>query len=305
MLTPIQIEELHAIVDKYSVALVAKAVGTKTLSKKDIKLLEKSGFRVPTTYMTPTQAFKFGLIASKLKEAQRKGLKYEAIRESLVNPKYLPFTLKEKLTIDYLDKQLAEGIKMIGDRVKADISRELVKVEGELLAHSPIVIDSVKKVVENRTGIWQAISEIGKFAHKEGKWTRDIGRIANYVLHSSYNHGHLSGIERENPTARVYFDVYPQACKHCIRLYLTGGLGSEPITFTIQEIRNNGSNIGLPVKDWKASLSGAHPNCRCSVNDVPYGYIWSEEKRAFTTPDPDWKPSTNSKLKIKITITET
>lgn len=300
-----QIEELHGLVDKYHIALVAKSVGTKHLSKKDLKILESHGIKVPKgILMTPEIAFKFGVMASSLDEATRKGLSYEAIKSKLRSASFTLST-REKFTVDFLNRQLTEGIKASAQRAKLDIGRELLKVEGNKVVHSPVVVESVKKVVEEKGQLWDAISEIGKYAHEDGKWTKDIGRIANYVLHEAYNQGSAAGIEKRNPMAKLYFDVYDGACKHCIRLYLTGGVGSEPRIFTIQEIRANGSNVGKKVEDWKATLGPTHPNCRCSVNEVPEGYTWTEESRSFNTPDEKWEPKVKTESSIKISVTKT
>lgn len=50
-------------------------------------------------------------------------------------------------------------------------------------------------------------------------------------------------------------------CKHCIQLYTTEGIGSKPREFKLSSLIANGNNIGVKVKDWKATLGPVHPFC--------------------------------------------
>lgn len=78
----------------------------------------------------------------------------------------------------------------------------------------------------------------------------NMGRVQSYMR------------EGDGPNTLIYFDVYPAACRHCIRLYLTAGIGSEPKLFTAEELIGNGTNIGRRVADWKPTIiTAVHPFC--------------------------------------------
>lgn len=110
----------------------------------------------------------------------------------------------------------------------------------------------------------------------------------------------MMAIERSHGTeAKVYKTVYELACRHCIRLYLTNGIGSQPILFTVAELVANGSNIGRKVADWKAVVESTHPFCRCNLSYVMDGYKWNKEKKDFV-PSSDWKRKVERKSKVKI-----
>ena len=121
-------------------------------------------------------------------------------------------------------------------------------------------------------------------------------------MHTAYEEGRAANIEYElGKDAIVYKDVYPGACRHCIRLYLTNGFGSQPRLFKLSALRANGTNIGRKPVDWLAVLGPIHPWCRCTLNKLPPGYKWDDKTKDFVPPANyvigDWRKS-----KIKITI---
>ena len=91
------------------------------------------------------------------------------------------------------------------------------------------------------------------------------------------------------------------ACRHCIRLYLTQGMGSQPKIYTLKQFLENGSNIGRKVDDWKAVLESTHPWCRCNLQYVPEGTIWNEEKKMFVYPE-KYERKIERKSKVIITV---
>ena len=88
---------------------------------------------------------------------------------------------------------------------------------------------------------------------------------------------------RQNPGSDplVYKDVYVGACRHCIALYLTDGLGSASRLFKLSVLVANGSNIGRKVKDWRATVDGVHPFCRCLLRTHTESTIWDKKKKQF------------------------
>lgn len=95
--------------------------------------------------------------------------------------------------------------------------------------------------------------------------------------------------------------IWSGNCKHCIKFYTTNGIGSEPRTFKLMDLIMNGDNIGLKVKDWKPTLQGVHPFCRCNLRYVPKGYVWDEETKSYRVPK-DYKPQIKRQSKVIIKI---
>ena len=96
--------------------------------------------------------------------------------------------------------------------------------------------------------------------------------------------------------------IWSGNCQHCIRLYLTAGIGSEPKIFTIGELIGNGTNIGRKAKDWKPTiLFPIHPWCRCLAREYFEGDVWDGKKRAFVMPE-NYERKFRPDLKVKITV---
>lgn len=97
--------------------------------------------------------------------------------------------------------------------------------------------------------------------------------------------------------------VWSGNCKHCVRLYLTSGIGSEPKIFKLSELIANGSNIGKKVADWKPTLDPIHPYCRCNLMYLSnsLNFKWDiKDKKFNTTTTPT--PTTRARPKIKAIV---
>ena len=81
--------------------------------------------------------------------------------------------------------------------------------------------------------------------------------------------------------ALVYKDVFPQACRWCIKLYLTGGIGSEPRIFKVSELKANGNNYGLKPMQWKPIIGSVHPFCRCNLEQYDPDREWDSKQRGY------------------------
>ena len=104
-------------------------------------------------------------------------------------------------------------------------------------------------------------------------------------------------LETTDPDAKVFYkQVYPGACRHCIRLYLTGGIGSEPRLFSYRELLDNGTNIGRKADNWLPVLGTVHPYCRCDLRMKRNKKdVWNEKKGIF---EPKEKEATEGKIEI-------
>ncbi|NCB03083.1 MAG: hypothetical protein EOM67_13100 [Spirochaetia bacterium] len=130
--------------------------------------------------------------------------------------------------------------------------------------YEKVISDSVKKAALERRVVKDIVSEIG---HASQDWSRDLGRIAETELQDAFEYGKAIALYEEAGEGKKYYKTpFPGACRHCITLYLTRGVGSEPILFTYQELLENGTNIGRKTKDWKAVLGTVHPFCRCPLH---------------------------------------
>ena len=95
--------------------------------------------------------------------------------------------------------------------------------------------------------------------------------------------------------------IWTGNCKHCIKFYTTQGIGSQPRIFKLNELIDNGSNIGRKQVDWTPTLPGTHPFCRCELHYIPEGYVWDEETKQFQPPK-EHKRRVERKSKVKIQV---
>jgi hypothetical protein len=117
-----------------------------------------------------------------------------------------------------------------------------------------------------------------------------------------YNQGKTGEIVRKyGDEALVWKHTFPLACRHCIRLHLTNGIGSQPRIFTVKELIKNGNNYGRKVDEWLPIIGPNHAHCRCDIQIYFKGQIWDEENKQFIYSGERQK-LVERKSKIKLTI---
>lgn len=302
VLTPHQIHEVLEIVDRYTLTFLAKHVGTDVLSKEDKEVLKNAGIDISKFNLHDSniaQAFKFGILSDAMGHAAAQKYTYGQFKESLKSGTFIPLNSQEKSMLQSLQYSTYANVKKLGGNIKNDISTGIVEVDRSGQARAgKVVRDATEEAIRKRKDVTEIVSMLGE---KTGQWNRDLLKIANYNMHEAFNQGRVANIERD-PSKRVYFDVFPGSCKSCIKAYLTAGFGSEPKVFKIEDLRANGSNIGKKLRDWQSTISPQHPNCRCTVNEVPEGYSWDPETRSFTKPNKEFNRKVNRKSKVKVTV---
>lgn len=109
-----------------------------------------------------------------------------------------------------------------------------------------------------------------RLADKTGEYVRDWERIARTELQAVYNDARvISGVEDFGSEAQIARIHEAGACDDCIRLC---GDSQNPEVFTVQQLYDNGTNVGKRRRDWKATIFPIHPNCRCDTVVVPPGF---------------------------------
>lgn len=299
-LSPSQIAELLQIVDMYSTTFLANAVGTEVLTEADKALLKSIGFSIADIDNASTdtaKAFKFGMLSMALGDNVTKTMTYEGFKKHLKSGRFFPLSKVEQAAIDRLKYQVATETRRLAANIKSDIERKIVVIDRGRPVHSEAVMNAAARAIADRKSVSQLASDLG---HLTGQWNRDMGRIADYVLHEAFNEGRVAGITRKN--SKVYFDVYPGSCKYCAKLYLTAGFGSEPKLFTVDELTANGSNVGRKQEEWKATIGPIHPYCRCTASEAPAGFIWDPVTNSFTKPDPQWQRQVQRNSRVRVTV---
>jgi hypothetical protein len=171
------------------------------------------------------------------------------------------------------------------ERVKADegILNSLLRiaegyVETQRTAVKTRVTQSVEAFLNNAamTGVDTDVETVlgGQLADVWKKATSDVGRIVGSEATKARNMGSLDGIVRVNAASGVedpivYFVVVRDdvTCEECRRLHLMPD-GITPRLWYLSELSHKYHVKGEDVP----SVSGGHPNCRCTMVTMLKGY---------------------------------
>lgn len=311
LLSSDKVKELIEIIERNQLVLIGKELGADFLSEADKQVLEKHGIigKFDGEWIMPKDfgmgsidlSFHLGMLVDSIGAIETNKLNYHSLKDYVKSGNYIPTTLKQKAVLNSIKAQAFTSLKSLNGRIFADvngiISNQTLEGQQEFLAQELKEGVSQKKTVRE---IANTISE------KTGDWNRDFDRIIETASQNAFEQGKVAELERKyegtDKDPLYYKQVFPSACKHCIRLYLTNGIGSQPIIFKLSEIKANGSNIGRKQDDWLATIDALHPFCRCVGKEVPEGFIWNQDTQSFSTPDPEWKPKVVNRQKIKVQI---
>lgn len=265
-LTADQIQELLNIIDKNQLVVIGTQFGPDFLSTIDKELLTKYGVEWDRLYDPSLDFmltnFHFGMLAESLIAADVNKFTFDELKEYIKRGDYIPLTGKEIATLNAFKNQTCNDIKTLGRRIFQDVNNYLNN--GSLQDQKNFIVQEMMEGYLDK----KTVSEIAhSIAEKTGDWSRDFDRIVAYNTHKAIEEGKATMIERNagDPDVLVYKDVMPGACKHCVELYLTNGIGSKPRLFKLSELRANGTNVGRKVSEWKATLGPIHPYCRCAL----------------------------------------
>ena len=295
-----QLEDIYKLIKLHIYGFIAENVGSDMLTSSEVEFLKNNGIDVSKLSKNTLleTAFKFGIVSTYLPENKLKNLTFDDLKKILPELK-LPLNLVENYALNNIKTRAYSDIKGLGNKIEGNINNILIehsKTKREV--YEKVIKETAERAVENRKSIAQLKSDLG---HKTGDWSRDFGRIADYIMHDAFEHGRAEAIKNTyKDETLVYKSVYKGACKHCIKLFLTNGIGSEPIIFKLSDLEKNGSNIGLKTNDWKPTISPIHPWCRCTLHRKPDGYKWNAKTQMYSDVDENWKRKVERKSSGKI-----
>lgn len=265
ILKPGEVDQLLEILDRQFLFFTASHLGPEFLSYKDKRMLNSLGIDYQNMYSEGrdpiTLNFQLGMLSEVLGSEEIMRMTFPQLRQYIEQGRAIPLNQKEKRVIQSVKNQSLSDIRSIKGRIFNDVNSIINEGERDQRhAYEKIIRDEVVEGLSNR----ESIRDIARnLARKTGDWSRDFQRIVQYISHAALNEGRASIVERKYDgaqNAEVYFQVQPGACKHCIKHYLTGGWGSAPRIFTLEQLYDNGSNIGRKVNDWEATVHPLHPH---------------------------------------------
>lgn len=284
MLTINQINELLQIIAKNNIHFIGKTLGPNYLNDAEIELLKGSGIDPIKFYSISndivTTSFHFGLISDVIGNSAAQKMSFDDLKQALISGKYIPLTQREKFTLESVKKQYLGDIKGHQGRIFTDVNNIISSTEkNNRKAYENIIRDEIYSGMLDGDTSNEIAREI---AHLTGDWSRNFGRIVEFTSHQAFDEGRAALYERQGgEDVKVYKSVYDGACQHCIKAYLTRGIGSEPIIFELSQLRANGTNVGKKVADWLPVIGSMHPHCRCTLHDYKEGFKWNDETKMF------------------------
>lgn len=300
--TPDQIKELLSVIRMNFISF-----NKIVLLKEDIELLSKFSIDVNKFCEAPINddfAFKFSRLSLALRKDEIETMSFNDFKRFVADGKMMPYTEEEEDRIKYLKQKTYSHIKYFEPKIGSSFQKQLNNETSHKAQFEKLIHDELLQGALNRKSLQNIVSDLG---HKTGVWIWHF--IVPKEMHNAYEYGRASQIKRfaknknvKNTDPLVYKLVFPQACEHCIRLFLTNGIGSPPKIFKLSELVSNGYNTGLKEKDWKPTLYSIHSDCRCSIQALPEYYKYNTETRRYKEDLSKWKPKIYSTSKVKITI---
>lgn len=278
-----QTEEILKIMDYHYSFTIMMGLGSESLSTDDELLLNSFGINIDDykgLFSDYDMMFYLGRLASVLSDKDLNTVKFDDFKQYFKRGQYVPLTKNEKFQLDIAKRKTYSHLKGLANKSKQYMSDLILDKEKTLRKEYERVIQGeIERGVVDRKSVQSIISEIG---HKMEDWQRDWGRIVETEMNNIFQEGKAQNwLDEDGESTQVYKTVYPKACRHCIELYLTKGIGSKPRVFKLSDLIKNGDNLNKKVADWKAVVGSTHPFCRCDLQQLPKGYEWNDETGQF------------------------
>ncbi len=297
MFSPNEIDEVLQVMDYHYSFMIFASLGEEVLSEQDRWMLESYGVNIELVklkFPPYMQMFMLGRLAAVLRSSEMKSITAKDFATYLQKGQFIPLSDFEQVRYNISREMTYSHLKGQANKV-VGATRDIILEQNKM----HLVQQTIAEGVANRKSVSQIISELG---HRSEEWDRDWKRIVVTEMQNIYNFGKASMIaEKFGPNSRVYKDVFPGACRHCLRLYLTGGIGSAPRLFMLSDLINNGNNIGRHTSEWLPIVGATHPHCRCDLRNIHNNQIWDKEnKRWVYNPNRERKLVSHTKIKITV-----
>lgn len=282
LFTKDQVNELLNIIEYHHTFLAGTNLGVDVLSPEDIIVLRSYGVELSDFNEDITlfdQLYHFGKLIGILKGNDGLLIDFADYVKYIKSGQYIPLTERERFELEIAKRKTYTHLKGLKERVKQSTEASIIEAERKL--YEKTVKEGMIEGVEKRKSVQAIISDMG---HSMKTWKHDWGRIVETEGNNIFQMGKAMTFLKKDPEARVFKTVYNLACRHCIKLQLKNGLGSEPIVLPLKTVMANGDNIGKKVEDWKFIVGSTHPWCRCDMKMIPKGYVWNETTKRFELP---------------------
>lgn len=297
MFTTSEIQQAIDIIHQQYSMMILTTLGNESLPDEDRLFLQGMGVNtdlVALQYPYYLQSFLLGRLAALLREPQMMQITRQDFNTYVKKKQFIPLSERERTEYGISREMTYNHLKGLADRVVGESRNRLLEENKK-----QIIQQTISDAVRDRKSIQSVISDLG---HRTGDWGRDWKRIVVTEMQNIYNQGKAATLaDKYGDEQLVWKQVLPMACRHCIRLYTTAGIGSEPRIFKLSVLNANGTNIGRAVADWLPVIGSTHPHCRCDLREVHKGQKWDAEVGAFVYSDiVERKVIRTSKIKVTV-----
>jgi len=297
MFSTTDIQRIVDIIQHHYSFMIFTSLGTEVLSDEDKLFLTNYGIdieKLEEQYPPFMRNFLLGRLTAVLEEKQTKELTNEDFEKYLDRGQFIPLSERERAEYKISREITYNHLKGLANKV-VGATRDIMLEENK----KNIISETISEGIKNRKSIASVVSDLG---HRTGEWDRDWKRIVVTEMQNIYEQGRASEIIRKyGDEALCWKHTFDSACRHCLKLHLTQGVGSEPIIFKLSTLIQNGTNIGRKVDDWKAVLGTNHPYCRCDIQPIFAGQKWNKDTNRFEySLDRERKVIRTSKIKITV-----
>lgn len=296
IVTPEQLARIQQIIEDHHAGFAAGVVGPDIIRPDELARLRSEGLippeagdhlflqsgplpRVKTPRPWPATGYDYGAYQGASDAKANKKLaamtprEFAAYRESVE----LPLTSSERQARQWARQNAGQFIRGAGSRVSMEVTAAVLQADArEHRQFVGAVAEETAMAIEKRKPWRQLAQDLG---NRTGDWSQDMRRIAATETEFARQEGQMRSMSRgrEPKEIRVAKIPAPNACKDCVRLHLTAGVGSPPKIFLLSELQANGNNVGRKRADWRAGVGPVHPYCACVMSEVPDGYGFDAE----------------------------
>lgn len=293
-----QIQKIIEILSKNQAVFIGSTIGIEYLTDYDKFLLKLNGIDIDDldSISEIEKMFYFGIYSAYLggnKSYKAKRQDFEKwFKKEIEKPK----SIQQKAALDFLKQRAFTDISGLGNKITNKVNNQFItaNVSTRNLLVKKVKKTSIKALKEgnNQQKLASMLREITE------DWARDFSRISDYIMQEAYAYGRLAQIiDAYGEDVNVYKQTFPKCCKDCEKNY--GVPGEEPKIYTIQELLDNGTNIGR--KDQLPVIGQAHPWARSILHAIPPNSEWSDSAKRFVIKRNTQGVKRKSKAKITIT----
>lgn len=256
LIPPSKLDRIKRIIAKRHAIFLRRVFGEQALSPAEKRLLsgEKPKPGIPDLVES---AFNVGR-AQQMVEGINDRTTWNTVKEAILQQDVPPLSDVEAYAVQNARERAGEYIRGLGTKIIQDTTQQVF--EANETERQRLLREEVQPIVAGSVARRESLKRLkSTLRARTEEWGRDWDRVARTEMMGAHERGRADAIANEvGLQARVAKIPEPDACRHCLRLYLENG---RPKIFTLSQLEENGSNYGRKAADWKPTIWPTHPNC--------------------------------------------